>query len=222
MPRYAAVADVSALPTAGNGRAGTCYPTDLIGDVPVAPPGKVILHRFDAPDLAAANVYFGDLLRNGCPADPDFVGKAGTDSVPDAPIWRFRGDGKYLVGRLKAFGLESSVLLRHIERDPHFRVVTDLLNELTGRYMRAQKENGVAAVSGPESQHVAATLARCAAEEAKLVVKAAAICDALDEAFRAFGVGHPRAYTVPSAPAPDGPAETIPAKPHRRPSAKAE
>lgn len=249
MPVYIALEDIqasSAIRAAMN-RPGLQVnrPADFIPEGTPIPGQYAAIGRFRAPNREVAHEFFLKFQEDGFPpGDPDRVIECGSDAAGDsAPYWRFRGDVKYLKARKDLFGYgEGVIATKHIERDPRFREITNLLNQLQDRYSRARKEGGVAVLAGPERTHVEQTLRRASVEEAKLGITFAAACDALDAACRAFGVEHTRTYTVPGlkpepepdpviSPAPDGPGANVdtapdapaepPVKPHRRPPARA-
>jgi hypothetical protein len=184
--------------------------TDPRGNA-VIPHGWTELHRFDAGDEAAARRHYETLRQTGCPRDPAVVSNADGDAVPGARTWHYRGDFHHARRMLEPFGLPPNTD-RAVTADEHFRRINILMGQLCGAYHKLRRENGVAVMQPREREEIRRALAKVEDIVAIAHLVAAAIADAVDPAYVAFGIPNGRRFRVVVLPDP-AEAATPPADP---------
>lgn len=197
MQRYVCLVDIGPQAMAFQANAGrpsaSRYPSLFCREGEEVPPGFAPAHRFEAESIEEANGYFRSCQERGMPSDPNCIGRASNSSGPS--LWRWRGDRHYIKARLADFGLGDHTE-RRLQANPQFRQITTLLGQQCQLYHDSRKEDGVAIVPEYRMGFVRSSLAEAEKSVADLGVLLCAAIDAMDAAYRAFGVDHDRGYEV--------------------------
>lgn len=223
MPRYVAYVDekaVSAIREMAGKQARITRPSDMkcisrdTPDGPIEltiPPGMIALHYFDASSPAVADAYFKRLQRDGCPADIRAIGNADNSVSVDGPkVWHWRGDVPHLKRHQHRFGLPDHTA-KSVQGDQHFKRVTRILSQHCDAYHKLPKSNGVANTPPYQLDGISESL-KCAEHEVKIVALIlVAMMEAMDDAYRAFGIDHGRGFRLAFVESPVGPEEPAPA-----------
>jgi hypothetical protein len=105
-------------------------------------------------------------------------------------MWRFRGSPHYIDRQAARMGI-TQVLADRARHNPELYRIATLLAQLSERYHRARKENGVAVLYTTELAQVKGTLEQCEQELQKLHILAGAADAMLGPAWEAFGLSLP-------------------------------
>lgn len=147
-------------------------------------PAEVPLARFESYSLAAANLHFKTIVRDGIRAT-----LGGRHQDPRGP-WRCRGGPEYL--EEQAIRLEvSQRVANEVKGNKQLHQIGTLLGQLQPRYYAGARRGEDREFSPVELKAVQGTLDQCEPEIARLHVLAAAAQAITDDAYRAFGLTPP-------------------------------
>ena len=113
-------------------------------------------------------------------------------------LWRFRGSPYYLDQQALRLGI-SQVLADRARHNSEIYRLAVLMSQLSERYHRARKEDGIAVFYATERDQIRGTLEQCEMELQKLHMLAGAADAILSDAWQALGFPDPhRSFRVTS------------------------